>query len=95
MKINLKGLLKKIEKLNNLNKDLEINYKYYLVVYNRYMKNIYLYSSKDLKDLCNYYIDDISSKLINDNLIKEERYSYVMYINNEKYEMNLGVDKQC
>ena len=93
MKINLKELLRKIEKLNSLNKELELGNKYYLVVCKRYMRSIYLYNRKDLKDLCEYYNDDISSKLVNDNLIKEERYTHIIYVNNEKYEICIGVER--
>ena len=75
------------------NKELELENKYYLIVYNRYMKSIYLYNSKDLKELCEYYIDNISYKLINENLIKEDRYNYFMYIDNEKYEICIGVER--
>lgn len=90
--MNLKELIKKIDKINKMNKDLDFNIKYYLVVYNRFFRSIYIYKSRDLKEITDYYIEDISSQLINGELLKEERYLYTTTINNEKYNIRIGIE---
>lgn len=91
--MNLKELMGKIDKLNNMNKKLDFDTKYYLVVKNRFMRTIYIYSRKDLKRLTEYcFTRDIADELINNELTKEERYLYTININNEKYDIRIRVE---
>ena len=89
--MNLKLLIKKIEKINELHKELELYDKYYLVVSSKYETPIYIYKSKDLKIIEEVYINEISNKIINNEIIKEERYMYK--ITDTDYEIRVGVDE--
>lgn len=90
--MNLKELIKKIDKINKMNKDLDFNIKYYLVIENRFFHSIYIFNSKDLKKITDYYTECVSSQLINSELLKEERYLYTITINNEKYDIRIGIE---
>ena len=90
--MNLKELIRKIDKINKMNEDLDFNIKYYLVVENRFFHSIYIFNNKDLKKITDYYTEDVSSQLINSELLKEERYLYTTMINNEKYDVRIGIE---
>lgn len=97
--MSLKELIKELEKSNKVADKVGLPYKYYVVVCNHTTRH-YIRSSKDLKVLENYYIAEVSDKLINSELYKEEDYLYSLsittrdnqYIFEEDYEIRIGVE---
>ena len=85
--MNLKELMTKIDKLNKINKDLDFDDYYYLVVSSRYDKPIYIYNKKDINKIKKEYIDRVADMLINEELQKEEKYLYVI----DEYEIRIGI----
>lgn len=86
--MTLKELTKKIEQLNKIQKELELGNKYYLVIENRYDRAIYIYDSKSLKDIKDYYIKEIANKIINNDLLKVERCLY--RVDGTQYKIRIG-----
>ena len=74
---NVRELMKKIELLNKLNKELGINRKYYLILVQKYGRPFYFFNKKDFKDIKEVFIDEVANHLLNDALIKEDNYYYI------------------
>lgn len=97
--MSLKELIKELEKSNKVADKVGLPYKYYVVMCNHTTRH-YIRSSKDLKLLESYYIAEVSDKLINSELCKEEDYFYSLtitirekqYIFTENYEIRIGVE---
>ena len=85
--MNLKELLKKVMKANELNEELEIGEKTNLVITNRYSSPVRIYNTKDIKKIKDKYIEEISNQIINNELERIERYTYK--ITNTEYEIVL------
>ena len=97
--MSLKELIKELEKSNKIADKVGLPYKYYLVVRNHTTRHCIRYSI-DLKLLEDYYIQEVSNKLINSELCKEEDYLYSLsittrenqYIFTENYEIRIAVE---
>lgn len=85
--MNLKELLKKVMKANELNEELEIGEKTNLVITNRYSSPVRIYNTKDIKKIKDKYIEEISNQIINNELERIKRYTYK--ITNTEYEIVL------
>lgn len=88
--MNLLKLLGKIEKLNKLNNELGIDTQYYLPLYSRYDRPIYLYKVKDISRIKDKYINELSEVLIHNEIIKSDAYVYDIDTNCEKFYLHLG-----
>lgn len=77
--MNLIKLVEKINKLNTLNKELDLDYKYGIVIFSKYSQALHITDKKSLKLIKEIYIDETTvslDKLINKELVKKERYEY-------------------
>lgn len=97
--MSLKELIKELEKSNKVADKVGLPYKYYVVVCNHTTRH-FIRSSKDLRVLEDYYIQEVAEKLINSELYKEEDYFYSLsittrdnqYTFTENYEIRIGVE---
>ena len=75
--MKLQDLLKKINKLNELNDEIGTeDRKYFIVVEEKFSQPIYVYTKKDFKKLEEYYIKDIYNNIISSELVQDEKFTY-------------------
>lgn len=91
--MNLMELIKEFDLLNKKLKKLDLNTKYYLVICNRFSKDIFIYNKKDISKINDYYIESVANALLDNELKKVERYLYTLNIDNEVYDIRIGVDR--
>lgn len=72
----LKDLIKKVEKANKINEELGTGEKANLVLVHRYDKPIRIYNVKDIKKITDFYIEECSNGIINNELERTEKFLY-------------------
>ena len=88
--MKLENLLKKINKLNELNGEIGVeDKKYFLVVEEKFSQPIYVYTKKDFKKLEEYYIKDIYNNIINSELVQDEKFTY--NVPNTEVKIQIGI----
>lgn len=88
--MKLQDLLKKINKLNELNNEIGVeDRKYFIVVKEKFGKPICVYTKKDFKTLEEYYVKGIYNSIINSELTQNDKFIYS--VPNTEVEIQIGL----
>lgn len=91
--MNIRELLKKVESVNKLNKELGFDDKIYLALSKKLYKTIYLHNKSNLIDITDYYIKELHHLIFSTKLIKIDNFIYKFdNINLDGFLVQIGVD---
>lgn len=76
--MNINDLLKKVTQLNKINNELGIDMKINLLIEERFSKPIRIYKNSDLKEIKEIYIEELVNKILNNDLVKVDKYTYII-----------------
>lgn len=98
--MKLEELINKIQKINKLNKELDLYDKYFLVLSDS-IKNIYIDNKKDIKQLKDYIVT-VKEQILNNDYTKKERFLYITYVEydiagthyKDKITVQIGIERR-